>query len=150
MRSTTLCALFFTLLVSGCALVSTHVVQLDPSRTYSPTQNVEVLLEKPKRPYAEIALIESRGELGVGEAELLNSAREKAKAVGADAIVRIDVEHLYHPPVAVYDPWADPFYWRWSRYRPFPPFAHRWGTYRVIGGGYTQTLKALAIKYTEK
>ena len=137
------------LLVSACALVSTHVVQLDPSRTYPATQNVEVLLEKPKRAFTEIALLESRGDIGVGEAELLNNAREKAKSVGADAIVRVDVAHLYHPPVAIYDPWTDPFYWRWSRYRAFPPFPHPWGTYRVVGGGYSQTLKALAIKYTE-
>ena len=130
-------------------MVRTQVVPLDPARTFAPTENVEVLLEKPKRPFVEVALIESRGEIGVGEAELLLSAREKAKSVGADAIVRVDVVQYYHPPVAVYEPWGDPFYWRWSRHRPFPPYPHPWGTYRVLGGGYTQTLKALAIKYKE-
>lgn len=148
MRNLILSALL-PLFVSACTLVSTQVVQLDPSRTFPPTPNVEVLLEKPKRAYTEIALLESRGDIGVGEADLLNSAREKAKTIGADAIVRVDVAHLYHPPVAIYDPWPDPFYWRWSRYRAFPPFPHPWGTYRVVGGGYSQTLKALAIKYND-
>ena len=141
---TAICGAF---LLAACSMVSTHVVQFDPSRTYTPTQNVEVLLEKPKRPYIEIALLESRGEIGVTEPQLLNDARDKARAVGADAIVRIDSERVYHPPVAVYDPWSDAFYWRAYGYRPLPPFAHPWGGYRVIGGGFTETLKAIAIKY---
>ena len=143
-------ALCAALVLSACAGVSTHVVQLDPSRTYAPTQNVEVLLEKPKRPYVDIALLESRGEVGVTEAELLNHAREKARTIGADAIVRVESDRVYHPPVAVYEPWPDPFYWHWYRHRAIPLHPHPWGTYRVIGGGYTHTVKTLAIKYKEK
>ena len=149
MRLHALPVLCAALALSGCAMVSTHVVQLDPARTYAPTQNVEVLLEKPQRPYTEIALLESRGEVGITEAELLNHARDKARSIGADAIVRVEADRMYHPPVAIYDPWPDPFYSHW-RYRPFPPYAHPWGTYRVIGGGYSQTLKALAIKYKDR
>lgn len=142
-----LLSLLLVLLAAGCATVSTEVVQLDPARNLAPTQNVEVLFEKPKRPYIEIALLESRGAVGTGEAELLNDAREKAKALGADAIVRVEAERIYHPPVAVYDPWYDPFYWPGYRFRALPPFPHPWGTYRLIDGGYTYTLKAMAIKY---
>lgn len=133
-----------TLLLAACATVSTQVVQLNPAQHYAPTQHVEVLLQKPTRPYIDIALLESRGG---SEAELLNDARDKAAALGADAIVKVEIERHFHEPVAVYDPWFDPFYWGYYRYRPFPPFPHPWGPYRVVGGGFSYTLKALAIKY---
>ena len=134
--------------LAGCASVNTQVVQLDPARYYPPTQNVEVLLQKPARPHTEIALIESRGEIGASEADLLNDAREKAKALGADAIVKTELERTYHQPVPVYDPWYDPLYFGYYRYRPFPPFPQPWaGPYRFVGGGVSYTLKAMAIKY---
>ena len=134
--------------LAGCASVNTQVVQLGPARHFSPTQNVEVLLQKPARPFTEIALIESRGEIGASEADLLNDAREKAKALGADAIVKTELERVYHQPVPMYDPWYDPLYFGYYRYRPFPPFPQPWaGPYRLIGGGVSYTLKALAIKY---
>lgn len=134
-----------TLLLASCATVSTQVVELNPSQRYAPSQNVEVLLQKPARPHVEIALIESRGW---SEAELLNDAREKARTLGADAIVKLETERVYHPPVAVYDPWYDPFYWGYYRRGPFPGFPEPWGApYRVVGGGHSYVLKAMAIKY---
>jgi hypothetical protein len=132
---------------SGCATVSTQVVPLDPSLRLAPSQRVEILLEKPRRPYAEIALLESRGIAGGGEAELLEDARLKAREIGADAIVRLEVEKSVQPPVMVYDPIFSPFYYPYPFYRHpyvYPPF---YGEYRLIGGGTVYTLKALAIKY---
>ena len=137
------------LLLSACAPVSTQVLQLDPTLKLAPTQQVEILFEPPTRPYTEIALIESQGQIGVGEVELLSDAREKAKALGADAILRVDVQQIYQPPVAMYDPLYDPWYWHGYRYRALPPYPHPWGAYRIVGGGYSQTLKAVAIKYQE-
>ena len=137
------------LLLAGCAGVSTQVVELNPAQRFPPTQNVEVLLEKPQRPYIELGLLESRGDFGATEATLLNDAREKARALGADAILKLETERVYHPPVAVYDPWYDPLYWGYYRYQRFPPFPHPWGAYRVVGGGYEYTVKALAIKYKD-
>ena len=132
------------LLLSACASVNTRIVQFNPAHQFAPTQSVEVLLQKPQRPYVEIALIESSG---VSEVELLNDAREKAKALGADAIVRQETDRIYHEPVAIYDPWYDPFYYGYRRVRPYPFYGSPWGPYRVVGGGYTYVLKALAIKY---
>ena len=140
------------LLLSACA-ANTRIVELNPAQKYAPTTSVEVLLQKPKRAFVEIALIESSG---ASEADLLNDAREKAKALGADAIVRQEIDRIYHEPIAMYDPWMDPFYWGYRRWRPYPyygsPWAHPyygspWGPYRVVGGGYSYVLKALAIKY---
>src|SRR5215210_183571 len=131
------------LALGACASVKTQVVPLVPMQHYPPTQSVEVFLQKPARPYTEIALVESQGEVGASEADLLNDAREKARALGADAIVKLETERIYHQPVAVYDPWYDPLFYGYYRYRPFAPFPHPWGTpYRIIGGGYSYVLKA--------
>jgi hypothetical protein len=134
------------LFLSACATVSTRVVALNPAVQYPPTQYVEVLLERPPRPHNDIAMLEGRG---FSEAELLNDAREKAGALGADAIVRTEIRRIDHPPVALYDPWYDPFYWGYSRYRPYPMFPQPWGPYRMVGGASEYVLKAVAIKYQE-
>jgi hypothetical protein len=132
------------LLLGACA-VTTHVVPLNSAVQYPPTQHVEVLLQKPERPHVEIALLESRGD---SEAELLNAAREKAKTLGADAIVRLETQRVYHPPVAVYDPWYDPFYSGFRHFRPYGYYPDPWGPYRVVGGGYSYVLKSMAVKFT--
>jgi hypothetical protein len=134
-------------LLSGCAAVSTQVVPLDPSLTLAPTERVEILLEKPRRPYTELALLESRGIAGGSESELLDDARDKARTLGADAIVRLELEKTVLPPVVVYDPPFAPFYYGYPfrRYPHFhPPY---FGEYRVLAGGTVYTLKTLAIKY---
>lgn len=133
-------------LLSGCATVATEVVQYHPSVQYPPTQSVEVLLQKPARPHVDIGLIEARGG---SEAELLNTAREKARALGANAIIKLEVERVYHEPVPIYDPWYDPFYFGYYRHRPYPLFPHPWGPYRYVGGGFSYVLKAAAIRYTD-
>lgn len=140
-------ALWCTALLAGCATVSTHVVLLNPGARYPPTKNVRILLEKPKQPYHKIAIIDARGSIGGSEAQLLEEARNKAKALGADAIVRLSGNTLYEPPVAVYDPWYDPFYYRMTYYQPFWWNPSYYGEYRLIGGGYYYTLKALAIRF---
>jgi hypothetical protein len=145
MKASCFVLLVAAVLLSACATVHTHVVPLNPAVRLPPSQNVEVLLQKPSRPYVEIALLESHGE---SEAELLNDARDKARALGADAVVKLETERVYHEPVTVYDPWYDPFYWGHYRYRPFPAFPHPWGPYRTIGGGYSYVLKTVAIKYS--
>ena len=140
--------------LAGCASVATHVTPFDPARQYAPTQNVVLLLDYPPQPHVKIALIEAHGMPGGSEAELLEAARKKAEALGADAVVRLEVTSAYQPPVRVYDPWyGDPFYSRYFYpdrllfrypyfYGPYP-----YGDYHWIGGGNVQTLKAVAIKY---
>lgn len=140
--------------LGGCASVATHITLLDPARLYAPTQNVVLLLDYPPQPHVKIALIEAQGMAGGSEAELLEAARKKAQALGADAVVRLEVTSVYQPPVRVYDPWySNPFY---SRYlypdRAFYMYPYFYGhyphsDYLWIGGGNVQTLKAVAIKY---
>jgi hypothetical protein len=141
-------AFTLALLLTACATVSTKVVELDPANKYPPTQRVEVLLQKPARPYVEIALLESTG---TSEADMLNDAREKARQLGADAIVRVGTERAYTPPTAVYDPfYYDPFYWGYHRPYFYPPPYYPWGGYQVVGGYYSYNMKSIAIRYTDK
>ena len=146
MRRHLIAAVF--LLLSGCATVATEVVQYNPAVQYPPTSSVEVLLQKPARPHVDIALLEARGG---SEAELLNTVREKARTLGANAIVKLETERVYHQPVPVYDPWFDPFFGGWGHYRyhPFAPFPHPWGPYRYVGGGFSYVLKATAIRFLD-
>jgi hypothetical protein len=79
--------------------------------------------------------------------ELLEDARAKAQALGADAIVRLEVEKTVQQPVSIYDPIYSPFFPAYPLYRYpyyFPPY---YGGYHAIGGGTVYTLRALAIKY---
>ena len=149
-RFTPVAAALAVLVIVACATVSTRVVPLDPALKLAPSQRVEILLEKPQRPHTQIALLESRGMVGGGESELLEDAREKARALGADAIIRLEVEKTLQPPVAIYDPPYSPFFPHYSLYRYpyfYPPY---YGGYRVIGGGTIYTLRALAIKYARE
>ena len=148
------CALLVAAL-AGCASVATRVTVLDPAHHYAPTQKVAVLLDFPPRPYLRIALLEAQGMVGGGEAELFEDARRKARALGADAIVRLEVISVYRSPMRVYDPWyGNPFYSRYRYpYRPFGyyPFAYGpfpYSEYRWVAGGDAKTLKAVAIRYT--
>ncbi|MGZ5091545.1 MAG: hypothetical protein ACXWCY_01250 [Burkholderiales bacterium] len=64
--------------------------------------------------------------------------------------MQLEMERIYSEPVPVYDPSYDPLFYGYYRYRPFPPYPYPWNPYRLVGGGYTYLLKALAIKYTEQ
>jgi hypothetical protein len=138
-------ALLAVLLAAACASVSTQIVPLAPALNLAPSTGVEILLEKPKRPHREIALLESRGMVGDTEADLWQDAREKAQAIGADALVRLEVYRTVHHPIVYYDPFLTPYY---SPYYPTPYFfPNPFPEYRVIPGGVAYTLKSLAIKY---
>jgi len=149
---TLLCLVLVTLL-SGCASVPTHVAVLDPSRRFEPTQNVVVLLRPPERRHVEIAKLESRGAIGEPETALIEDAREKAKALGAHAIVTLETLTQYHPPITVWDPWPPPYPWyrdRWTgmRFWPYGP-GFPFGEERVLPGGNVLTLRAVAIRFED-
>ena len=143
--------------LAGCASVATEITVLDPAQKFAPTEHVVILFDYPPQPYVKIALIEAQGSIGGSEAELLEEARKRARALGADAVVRLEVTAVYRPPVRVYDPaYANMFYPRYrypfrSLYDPpysFSPFPY--DGYRWVGGGDVQTLKAVAIRYADK
>lgn len=138
--------LLFAAALAGCASVTTRVVATDPAVRYAPTAHVDVLLEPPQRPYLHIAALEAEGVFGVGELEILEDMRERARQLGADAIVRTESRQWYQPPTAVYDPMYDAFFYP-RRHYPFHPYRAPYGGYRWVGGGHYYTAKAIAIKY---
>jgi hypothetical protein len=135
-------------LVAGCATVSTDVVPLGSGPPLAPSQSVEILLEKPQRPYREIALLESRGMVSDSEAALWQDAREKAQMLGADALIRLEVDKTVQPPTVIYDPFFSPFYSPYYMHDYF--FSPYFAQYHVIPGGTVYTLKTIAIKYGVK
>src|SRR6188474_3253425 len=113
--------------LAGCASVTTEITVLDPAHKFAPTEYVMLLLDYPPKPYVKIALIEAQGIVGGSEAALLEEARKRGAALGADAIVREEVTAFYQPPVLVYDPaYANMFYPRYRYpYRSFYyPYAY--------------------------
>jgi hypothetical protein len=70
-------------ILAGC--IQTQVTMLDFAAKYPPARGVEVLYQEPHRPFKSFAVVEAEGS--ASETQLLESLREKAKALGADAII---------------------------------------------------------------
>jgi hypothetical protein len=143
---------YFAAIVAGCASVSSQVTLLDPALVYAPTQTTAILFDFPPQPHVKIALIEVQGTVGGSEAELVDEGRKKAQALGANAIVRLEVNSVYQPPDIIYNPWFGyPYYQRYRySYRPFPVYPYVYAppyAFSQVGGGNIQTLKAVAIRY---
>jgi hypothetical protein len=145
--------LLLTVLLGSCG-TTTSVVKLDPARQYPPSANVQILLKPPERAYVEIAKLESRGMVGEPEPEVLADARERARELGADALIVLDVDRTYHPPVVTYDydPWPPYLPWyvdRWYGYGhwPYTPHAVFGWQPRAIPGGNAYTVRSLAIRW---
>ncbi len=117
---------FLALIVLSCA--SSGVILLDPSKTYPPTTNVELLLVEPTRAYEIIAIINAAGSIYNTEAQIMESAREKAKEIGANALFIAINQQRFQAPQQVTNFDGSPL---------------------TIPGGYTTQIKILAIRYTD-
>jgi len=144
-------ATLLSFLLAACT-TTTSVVMLDPAAKHPPTASVEILLKPPERPYVEIAKLESRGVAGEPETSVLEDARERARRLGADAIIVQESVDVYQPPVVVYDPWPPYSPWYYDRWYGYPywhypspfmfgPRAH------TLPGGHAYTVRSIAIKY---
>jgi hypothetical protein len=117
--------IFPLLILIRCA--STSVVLTDDTVVYPPTEKVEILTEKPNKPFKIIAKLETKGYKGTSQTTILKSMREKAKSIGADAIVPGEDASEFNLPGVIYNPWL--------------------GGYQTIGGGKIPILRGYAIKY---
>jgi hypothetical protein len=148
------------LTLAGCATVTTQVTVLDPSKPVAiASGTVEILLAEPARPHEKLALLESRGPIGEPEGSLLEDIREKARALGADAVIRTETTPVWHEPVTFVEPWPPLMAWRGRRFAS--PFFYDplWGSHlygrSTFGwprastwpGGFSYTVKAVAIRY---
>jgi hypothetical protein len=147
----------FSIVAAGCATVATEITVLDPARKFAPTEHVVILFDYPPQPHVKVALIEVQGGVGGSESELHEEARKRARALGANAIVRLEVTAVYRPPVRVYDPAYTNMFYPYYRYPYrslyYPPYTYSpfpYDGYRWVGGGDVQTLKAVAIRYTDQ
>lgn len=113
------------LIIFNCA--STGVVLLDDTIKYPPSENVEILIEKPKRPHKVIAKLETKGIKGTSHTTILESMRKKAKSIGADAIIPAEDASEYQLPGIMYNPWL--------------------GGYQTLPGGKVPILRGYAIIY---
>lgn len=143
-------AILLCLGLAACA-TTTSVVMLDPAKKFPPTESVQILLKPPERPYVEIAKLESRGVAGEPETSVLEDARERARQLGADAIIVQESASVYHPPVVMYDPWPPYLPWYYDRWYGYPywypsPFMYGPSAY-TVPGGRAYTVRSIAIKF---
>jgi len=107
------------------ACTNTNVVLLDESKKYAPSQSVQILDRPPEQPYEVIAQLETRGAVGKTRPELLQSMREEAKGIGADAIIPTEEGREQLQQGIIFNPWL--------------------GGYQTIGGGQVPILRGYAI-----
>ncbi len=121
-------ALLLVLLALGVsACTTTDAVRLNESSRYAPSQYVEVLNELPTQPYEVISLLESRGAVGQSLPALLESMRERAKGLGADAIIPTEERSEYREPGFMYNAFL--------------------GGYQSLPGGRVPILRGYAVIY---
>ncbi len=114
--------------ISGCA--GADVMLLDPSKSYPPTEHVQLLFDKPKRLYNVIAVIEAKGSQYNNESQIVRAAQNRAGRIGAHAIIPISNESEHVSPQIVPNPVLGG-----------PPI--------YIMGGNRVTLKFAAIRFPE-
>ena len=123
----TLTVLLMAFILSGCA--TTTAVMLESGVTYSPTQNVQILTEVPTRSFKQIAILEARGPVNTPITDLLESMRDKAAIIGADAVIPTQDASTHQQQGLMYNPWL--------------------GGYQTIGGGTIPVISGMAIKYKD-
>jgi hypothetical protein len=115
----------YSLFVSGC--VSSKAVMRDDSVKFPKSRFVEILDQKPEKPHVVIATLETKGGIGVSLPEILEDMRNRAKEIGADAIIPTQDVSEYKSPGIIYNPWL--------------------GGYQTFPGGRVPALRGYAIVY---
>ena len=118
----------YVLLIAGCA--QTSVVMNDRAPKFPPTEIVDVLYEKPNRKYIEIGLMETKlsaANTTITLPDLIKNMKEKAKSLGADAIIIIGAHQEQTPQGLMYNPYL--------------------GGYQTVGGHSMPVVRGIAIKY---
>jgi hypothetical protein len=102
---------------------------LEGGASYPPTNNVQILTQAPTRALKQIAMLEARGPVNTPITDLLESMKQKAEAIGADAVIPTKNASTQTQPGLMYNPWL--------------------GGYQTIGGGTIPIIRGVAIKYTD-
>jgi len=113
------------LLLSNC--VTSNAILKDESIKYPRSKYVEVLDKLPNKPYRIIATIETRGTIWSSMPEVIENMRQKARALGADAIIPYEDVSQYQAPGVIYSPYL--------------------GGYQTTPGGKVPIIRGYAIIY---
>jgi len=118
-------ALLALVLAAACASPQPEVVRTG-TQVYAPTTDVDLLERAPTRPYTEIGVIDAPGEPGALRAQVLAQIRDKARQLGADAVILTDLSRRA-PTTQQLNPTT--------------------GYYETVGGQTIPAFKGIAIKY---
>lgn len=110
-----------------------------------------LLAEAPARPYEEIARIEARGAPGTNPHDAYAELREKAGALGADAVIRVAQRRRHDATPAPYEPQDRP---RLGNAYPGPLGALEPGAFPAEGAdlrirGSYYVVEGIAIRYLD-
>ncbi len=115
--------------LAGCVTPTAEVVSY--TETFLPTSHVDLLLDKPARPFKTFALLQDNN--GGAPGEINARLEQRAREIGADAVWIISVNDKSVTDWILLDPCFDPRHFCGPIYQPV-----RY-TYRVV--------RARAIKY---
>lgn len=97
----------FNHFIVGCLLcfafgcVTTKVDLANPSTSYEPTSHVEYLYKKPSRQFQIIAVIKGRGSYYRKESLVFDKIIDRAKKIGAQAIIPLHSSINYAPQTTI-------------------------------------------------
>jgi len=85
----TLLVVVLLALVAGCASLGVNALSLT-EKQYEPTAQVELVADEVGYPYESLALISGWCRRWISNEELLAAMKERARQLGATAIIRLD------------------------------------------------------------
>jgi hypothetical protein len=130
------------------AIVTLRLGRVAHAEVFVP-RHIELMRGAPQRPYEEIGAIEARGRPGEQLGFVRQELRNKARALGADAVIRVDEQSAFHgvpgreeQPDLLGNAYPGPVY----RVDPGSVPAH--GFEMQTGGRYYE-LRGVAVRFTE-
>ena len=122
---------FVGLALVGCASSGQIPVQVSSKsgHQYPATPYVSVLYSKPDRSYKVVAVLKARGAAGVSGEQVIGALTEKARRVGANAIIVSDQSAKGSPQLQ---------------------FNSSGGDYKLSGGENVPVFSAIAIRWVKQ
>ncbi len=115
-------------MLCACASPTPQVASAVGNTSYPPTEYVAMLDTPPTRAYEQIGVIDVAGEPGSFRSQVLAQVSQRARQMGADAVILQDVSRAA-PPGTKLNPTT--------------------GTYETTGGQMIPAFKGVAIKYRQ-
>ncbi len=105
-------ALILALVMAGCT--SSQFVQTNITAENQHQMPVYISNEMPQRQYEVIGHIETSGSIFSSHESLLEGLREKAKEVGADAVIKTEFKYFSHVITSI--PYVDGIAVKWKEF----------------------------------